>query len=352
MGIFFRYISLIYLKNFFIIFFALLAFYCGVDLLLNAKELPQSANIILLYAFFLALSAINYILPISLVLAFVLSWLGMIRYNELVSLYALGLSKNKVIFYPFLWALLFCFLYVGANFTPFAYANDYKSSILKNGTLAKPSGEAFLKFNDDFIYIKKLENGQNRVQELKIFSIKDGNLSDYTHAKEAEFNEDFWTLKEGNITILPQDFKLGGQGLVETNFTQKQTLRDFKPKIIENAASDSQHSIKDAWQSLFVLKNQGLNIEAFKISLYQLIFPPFFAPFLMLIMVRYFPTTARFFNLAFVGFVSFLVILGVWGGLFLLTRLAQNGVFSGEFGIVIPHLFIAALALWLFYKQK
>ncbi|EOI6285789.1 hypothetical protein ACMU6F_001754, partial [Campylobacter jejuni] len=53
MWIFFRFISGIYLKNFFIIFFSLLGFYCGIDLLLNFKDLPKAANLDLLYVMFL-----------------------------------------------------------------------------------------------------------------------------------------------------------------------------------------------------------------------------------------------------------------------------------------------------------
>ena len=97
MSIFFHFISFIYLKNFFILFFALVGFYCGIDLLLNFKDLPASANLILLYVLFVGFSAVTYILPISLIFALVLSFLTMIRNNEFVSLYALGLSKNRVI---------------------------------------------------------------------------------------------------------------------------------------------------------------------------------------------------------------------------------------------------------------
>ncbi|EAB5226426.1 hypothetical protein D6H00_08635, partial [Campylobacter jejuni] len=91
MWIFFRFISGIYLKNFFIIFFSLLGFYCGIDLLLNFKDLPKAANLDLLYVMFLSFSAVPYVLPISLIFALVVSLISMIRANEFVSLYALGL---------------------------------------------------------------------------------------------------------------------------------------------------------------------------------------------------------------------------------------------------------------------
>ena len=100
-SVFFRFISAIYLKSFFIIFFALVGFFVGVDLLINFKDLPNSANLILLYVLFLACMAVSYVLPLSLVFALVLCLANMVRSNELVSFYALGLSKKQVIAYPF-----------------------------------------------------------------------------------------------------------------------------------------------------------------------------------------------------------------------------------------------------------
>ncbi|CAG9468396.1 LptF/LptG family permease [Campylobacter upsaliensis] len=349
MSIFFHFISSIYLKNFFILFFALVGFYCGIDLLLNFKDLPASANLILLYVLFVGFSAVTYILPISLIFALVLSFLTMIRNNEFVSLYALGLSKNRVIIYPFLWALLFCFIYVGLNFTSFAYANEYKRSILKNGVLNKKSSDIFLKFNEEFVYVKSLDEGL--AKELKIFSLKDGNLSYLIQAKRALFNENSWLLEEGNITYIPKEFALGENGYKSENFANLETLEGFKPKLAKSVASGKEYSIYDAYQSLILFDSQGLNTRNVKITLYKLIFAPFFAPFLMLIMYYYFPVIARFFNLAFVAFVAFVVTLVVWGGLFVFLRLSENGVISGEFGIILPNLLLAFFALLISYKK-
>ncbi|KAA6231134.1 LptF/LptG family permease [Campylobacter sp. LR264d] len=351
MWIFFRFISSIYLKNFFILFFALLGFYCGIDLLLNFKDLPNSANLGLLYTLFLAFSAITYVLPISLIFALVLSLLNMIRNNEFVSLYALGLSKNLVIIFPFIWAIIFCFIYIISNFTPFAYANDYKRNILKNGTLSKQSTDLFLKFDDSFIYISSL-NEQNTLNEVKIFNIKDLNLSSFIVAKKAVFKDETWTLKETNATSLPDTFLLGENGFVKENFESISGLAGFKPKIIENVANNRDSSIKDSLESLILFKEQGININAIKISLYKQIFTPFFAPFLMLIMYYFFPIISRFFNLAFVAFVAFIVTFAVWGTLFIAMRLSENGVIASELAIVLPILCLGFFAFFIFYKHR
>ncbi|EKM1508654.1 LptF/LptG family permease [Campylobacter coli] len=352
MWIFFRFISGIYLKNFFIIFFSLLGFYCGIDLLLNFKDLPKAANLDLLYVMFLSFSAVPYVLPISLIFALVVSLISMIRANEFVSLYALGLSRNYVILFPFLWALFFCCIYIGLNFTSFAYANDYKRNILKNGTIMNQSGEVFLKFNNNFVYISKINNGQNSAQNIKIFNINDLNLSSFVSAKNAHFEGESWILRDGNITLLPKNYELANDGLKIQDFSELKSLEGFKPKIIEGVASDSDYSILDILESLELFKTQNISIESLKISLYKLVFMPFFAPFLMLIMYYFFPVIARFFNLAFVAFVAFVVTLLTWGMLFLLSRLSENGVILSELGIVMPIVLLIFLGGFMFYKHR
>ena len=62
-----RYIIKNYLKNFFVIFLGLDFFYIGVDLLSNYNNIPESANLQILYVIFQAMNAVNYVLPLSVV---------------------------------------------------------------------------------------------------------------------------------------------------------------------------------------------------------------------------------------------------------------------------------------------
>ncbi|TEY04641.1 LptF/LptG family permease [Campylobacter sp. US33a] len=352
MSVFFRFISAIYLKSFFIIFFSLVLFFVGVDLLLNFKNLPDSANLDILYVIFLSFSAMSYILPVSLVFALIMSLISMIRSNELVSLYALGLSKNHVILYPFLWALFFCLVYVGLNSTPFAYAENYKGNILNNAVLANQSDNIFLKYNEQFIYISKLDPLQNKVMEMKIFDIKDLKLTQVSEISSAFFDRDHWVFDNVKEIYLPQDFNLSKEGLKLAEYDKTQALYGFKPRIIEGAASVNSNSIIDAIEGIRIFSQQGINTNALKTELYILIFAPFFAPFLMLIMYYFFPAIGRFFNLAFIGFVFLIVTLVVWGVLFLFLRLSENGVLIPELGIIFPVLCLSLAALFLFFKHR
>ena len=163
MKLYARYVGWVYIKSFLIVFLALELFYVGIDLLTNLKDLPPSANLQLLYVGLTSLSAISYVLPLSLIFALIILHVNMVRSNELISFYALGISKNKLILPPFLIALFVTIFYVGLNFTPFAYAHDYqKKHLLKNTAFSKSTNDSFLKFEGKFIYIKELNSAKQR----------------------------------------------------------------------------------------------------------------------------------------------------------------------------------------------
>ncbi|EAI8624231.1 MULTISPECIES: LptF/LptG family permease [unclassified Campylobacter] len=353
MSIFFRYISSLYLKSFFILFFSLTFFFVAIDFLLNFNRLPKSANLELLYIFFLTCSAASYILPLAIVLALVLCIFNMIRSNEFVSLYALGLSKNQVIFYPFLWAMFFCCVYVGLNFSAFAYADEYKSNILKRGVVDREGGEVLIKYNDKFIYIQKTSS--QTLYNVKIFDVKNLDIQSTIHAKTAKFDGDSWNLNDAKATNVPQNLIVSKEGLSVEEFKNIKGLEDFSPKILERISlveSNPSYSILDALESMAIFAKQNISTNTLRTSLYSLVLTPFFAPFLMLIVYYYFPLTARFFNLALLAFVFFVCILLVWGLLFLLTRLSENEILLPELGIMLPVFILISIGSFYYFKHK
>ena len=350
-SVFFRFISAVYLKAFFVIFFALAGFFVVVDLLVNYKDLPNSANLILLYVLFVACVATSYVLPFSLAFALVISLGLFVRSNELVSFYALGLSKKQVIAYPFFWALFFSVLFVGLHFTPFAYAEDYQYKILRNSSLSAQSEDIFLKYDDKFIYIPSLKSLDDRVENMKIFKLDGLNLRQLSDIKSAVFKDNAWLLESGTQTSPPANLELFGQGLSVQKLENVEALKGFKPRIIESVANQSRYSVLDALLSLFAFSKQNVNTTLIRTELYALVFTPFFAPFLMLIIYFFYPNIGRFYNIAFVNIAFILCTLGLWGSLYLLTNFTRNGLFSPELGIIAP-IFVLILSSLLIYRKK
>lgn len=353
MNLYARYVGWLYFKYFVILFVALTLFYVGIDILTNLKSMPASANLKLLYFGLTSLTAVNYVLPLSLIFALIASEFSMIRSNELVSFYALGIDKNRLIKPPFYIALAITFIYVGLNFTPFAYAYEYGRNIVKLSNLSRTSSDIFLKFEGKFVYMDSLNPISGEAKDVRIFDINGSNLRSATFGLSARFVDDLWLVKQAKIVNLPQNIKLGEKGLDIKRLGELKTLENFKPKTIENAAAESSAiTIPDAVDYIQAFKNEGIGLNSVKTTLYNLAFSPFFAPFMVLIIYYFLPVTGRFFNLALKSFIFTIASLCVWGALFVMMRFARNGVISPEIGVLLPVILLGTYAFYLHFKAR
>ena len=353
MNLYARYVGWLYFKYFVIIFVALTLFYVGIDILTNLKDMPASANLKLLYFGLTSLTAVNYVLPLALIFALITSKFSMIRSNELVSFYALGIDKNRLIKPPFYIALAITFVYVGLNFTPFAYAYEYGRNIVKLSNLSRTSSDIFLKFEGKFVYMDSLNPISGEAKDVRIFDINGSNLRSATFGESGRFIDDAWLLKNAKIVNLPQNIKLGEKGLDIKTPSELKTLENFKPKTIESASAESSAiTIPDAVDYILAFKDEGIGLNSTKTTLYNLAFAPFFAPFMVLIIYYFLPVTGRFFNLALKSFIFTIASLCVWGALFVMMRFARNSVVSPEIGVLLPIILLGAYAFYLRFGSR
>ena len=344
MNLYARYVGWLYFKYFAILFIALTLFYVGIDILTNLKDMPASANLKLLYFGLTSLTAVNYVLPLALIFALITSKFSMIRSNELVSFYALGIDKNRLIKPPF---------YIALAITPFAYSYEYARNIVKLSHLSRTSSDIFLKFEGKFIYIDSLSPISGEAKDVRIFDINGSNLRSATFGESAKFTDDAWLLKNAKIVNLPQNIKLGEKGLDIKTPSELKTLENFKPKTIESASAESSAiTISDAVDYILAFKDEGIGLNSTKTTLYNLAFAPFFAPFMVLIIYYFLPVTGRFFNLALKSFIFTIASLCVWGALFVMMRFARNGVVSPEIGVLLPIILLGAYAFYLHFKSR
>ncbi len=353
MNLYARYVGWLYFKYFVIIFVALTLFYVGIDILTNLKDMPASANLKLLYFGLTSLTAVNYVLPLALIFALITSKFSMIRSNELVSFYALGIDKNRLIKPPFYIALAITLIYVGLNFTPFAYAYEYGRNIVKLSNLSRTSSDIFLKFEGKFVYMDSLNPISGEAKDVRIFDINGSNLRSATFGESGRFVDDAWLLENAKIVNLPQNIKLGEKGLDIKTPSELKTLENFKPKTIESASAESSAiTIPDAVDYILAFKDEGVGLNSTKTTLYNLAFAPFFAPFMVLIIYYFLPVTGRFFNLALKSFIFTIASLCVWGALFVMMRFARNGVVSPEVGVLLPIILLGAYAFYLRFGSR
>ena len=348
-----RYVGFNYFKNFSVIFLALEFFYVGIDLVTNLKDLPDSANLQLLYVSFNALTAINYSLPLAIVFGMIVTKFTMIRSNELICMHATGLSKRQLVFPVFIIGMLLTILYVSLNMTSFAYAYEYRSNLLKYGRIASISSDLFLKYEGKYVYFKSLDPIKKEARDIKIFRTNETELTDVVEAKRGIFVNDAWRLYDVKIVKKPQVKHLIDSGLKISEHDTLVALKGFRPKIIDNVyQGDKAFSIIDAIDAIRFFSTQGVNISSIKSNLYLLAVFPFFAPLMVVILYFYLPFYARFFNLALLSFGFVFVTLSVWGLLFILSRFSISSVILPEIGIVLPIIIMLIFAIFQYSKNR
>ncbi|MEA3353227.1 MAG: LptF/LptG family permease [Campylobacterota bacterium] len=352
MNILTKYLIKKYLIYFFIILLSLEIFFIGIDFLQNVKKLPDSANLQLLYIFYNGFFTFTITLPLSLVFAWIVTLTLLIKNNELVSFYSLGISKKAILTPIVLLSLLFTLILISLQATPMAYSYEEKKKILDNRYFVSEQSNIFLKYNEYFVYFKKLYPLEKKAEGVRIFKTKNNDIVETVIGEKAYYQNNKWYVVNTKITKKPSKIDWSDSKLDISYEKFLYTLEDFEPKIINNVyKAKVQFSIIDAIYTILLLDDQGLNTNKIKAILYSLLFMPLFVIPLIVLVYLFTNESSRFFNTATFVTISVFGTLLVWGALFLLQKLAFGDVLVAELAILLP-LCILFVVTYYIYNAK
>lgn len=352
MSILTKYILKKYLINFLVVLISLQLFFVGMDFFQNSKDLPNSANLQLLYLMYNSFFTLTLTLPLSLVFAWIVTLVIFVRNNELVAFSSLG-AKRFNIYSPIICissALLVVLILI--QMTPLAYSYEQKSKILEGNYFTNTKSDIFLKYNDNFIYFKKLLPLQKQAEDIHIYNIKDGDIIETIIAKKAYFQNDKWYVVDAKIVKKPKELNFNTSKLEVRYEKFLNTLEGFKPKILDSVYEEkSTFSILDAVSALILLSKQEVNTDKIRAAIYYDIVVPFFVlPLIMLIFI-YTSYNRRFFNIGTFTSFSIFGTLVVWGIFFMLHKFSNSGVMKPEVSIIVPMIFWY-LITFVIYRKK
>lgn len=316
---------------------ALVMFMVGFDYLQNINDLPKSANLLLIYLVYRIFFAIDMLLPLALVFAMITTKIYLIRSNALVSFFSLGYSRTDVL-KPFIFvSTSIIFLFIAAHETNFARADEFANNIRKTEQYLNPTRNLFFTYEDKYIYFSKLSPLQKKATDVRVFTVKNGALSEVITSKEAVYVGGDWHLKNAHIIEKPSAVGLKNSGIKISDKEDLAMLHEFKPKILDQVYEGKVNfTISDALDALYLLQNQNINTSQIKSALYKIFVYPFFVPALITIIFFFVPPSSRFLNVSFFSFVAILSTLVVWGVLFMMIEYANNKTVSSEIGIILP----------------
>jgi lipopolysaccharide export system permease protein len=295
--------------------------------------------------------ALGLLYPLAIVFAVIMTKLTLVKNNTMGALHAFGYNKKRL-FSPILAVasvtyLIFTFL----NTTEFSYAKDKAAILLENELNAYDVNDLFFKYNDTFVYIKKLDPVEKKIEDITIFKVEGYQVRYTIQAPIAIFDGNEWEAQNATLkTHLYKKAKLQKYS-VEHRLNIK-TLQGYKPKIIESLYEGKALNIIDAFNTWKLLQRQNLNSDKIRAVLYNKIIVPLFAIALLLILFFKLPFHARMINIGYVIALSLGVTFVVWGILFGLNQIGSNGVLIPEFTAILPIVLLWAYACYVYFKDE
>ena len=353
MSILTKYILKKYLLHFIIVLISLQLFFVGMDFLQNSKDLPNSANLQLLYLMYNSFFTLTLTLPLSLVFGWILTLVIFVRNNELVAFSSLGAKKFNI-YSPVIYiSLILLVVQIIIQMTPMAYSYEQKKKIIDGNYFSNTKSDIFLKYDDNFIYFKKLFPLKKQAEDIHIYKVKDEDIVETIIAKKAYFQNDKWYVVDAKIVKKPKELNFETSKLEIRYEKFLNTLDGFKPKILDNVyETKSNFSIIDAVSALSLLSKQNVNTDKIRAAIYYETIIPFFILPLIMIIFAYTSYNRRFFNIG--SFTSFSIFgtLVIWGVFFMLHKFSNSGVITPEFSLLIPMIVWFALAYFIYRKKN
>jgi len=347
-----KYLLTKYLKSFFVILISLELFFNGIDIMQHISSLPKSANLQLLYVLYNAFFTLTIALPLSIVFAWIVTLSSLIKENILVSFYSLGISPWNILRPIITVTFILTSILITLQTTPLAYSYENKMKILSNRYFINEQRDIFLKYNEYFVYFKRLYPYEKKAYNIHIFKIKNKNLLQITKAAKAMFLNNEWIVSDAIVYSKPAVISWDTTKINIINIKEFKTLKQFEPSIINNVyKGDAQYSVKDAIKAILVLTDQDFNTNKIKSILYSQVVLPFFVLPLIILIFLFVTPSNRFFNSALFLSISIFLTLMIWGILFLLQKLSLGDVILAEVGILLPIAILYAITFWV-YRLK
>ena len=349
--LYFRYLAKHYFINFLALLLGLSLAFAMIDYFQHSQQLQFSSNYLILYLFLMWQEALAQLYPIAIVFAGIMTLVTLIKSSNMVVLYSFGYTKRQLFLPFFTVAIMIYLLFVGLHTTEFSYAKDKAQAMLEDGIHAYDLSDLFFIYEGDFVYAKTLDPIKKEMTNMTLFRLSGNDLLYTIHAQKAKFDGEAWKAKDITIKKLVYDQKGLKRYTVEKR-GELTTLAGYKPKMIESIYEGKALNIVDANHAWRLLRKQNLNTKKLRSSLNNKVIFPLFSIGLLLVLFFKIPFHARYMNLPIVLSASLGVTFLIWGLLFALNQMGNNGVLSPEFAIPLPISIIVLYALYVYFREK
>ncbi|MFZ4404437.1 MAG: LPS export ABC transporter permease LptG [Pseudobdellovibrionaceae bacterium] len=316
-----------------------------------------SGEVVASYYFYFLPEVLHKMLPVACVLGVVLTLSNLNRNNELVALYASGMSLFRISFPLLVSTVLICLFSLILSDKILPQATKQKNYIFY--TLLEKTPGKFSTVKTDRIWyrsknaifnIKTLNVQGTKAQGLTLYFLsEDWDLLQMLTAKEVELNGSQWLLKNGSITLLNADssFPLSSQ------FKSKKIVMSEDSKDLQSSGQTSEMlSQKELAQFISKNKVAGLDTLRYEVDYHSKFGFAFAGLVMALLGIPFSVTRARTGgSMANIG-ICLALVFAYWilysSGL----TLGQHGHLPPVLAAWAPNFIMGGLAVWILIKSK
>ncbi len=323
-----------------------------IDYLKHADEVGISGNQMILYLFYTWEFRLSQFYPLAIVFASVITYMSLVRRHVWVSFYAFGYTKKQLFLPFFLPAFTLYLLLIFLQTSTFSYARERAWNILHRAESARIMDNLFFKYDDSFVYVKRLDPIQKILEGVTVFTLKKKHVKSAITFKSAKFDGTYWVTD--HATLIEKDYTDQGKlvGFHKKEMGQYRLLKGYKPKVIALIYEGDSLSLGDAVNAYRVLKSQGLDAAKIKTSFYAKVILPLFSLSVVVILFFAAPYFSRYMNRELIWILSLGGTLMLWGLLYALYSLGVSGTISADLAVPFPVILLMLYASRLFLKEE
>ncbi len=345
MKLYYLYISKHFLKNFIVILLGITIMFVLINYLTYGSRISGAFNQKISYIFYSWEHSLSVLYPLALVFGVIATKIQLVKNNTMGALYSFGYT-NKRLFLPILAiAMTVYMIFFFLQTTSFAYAKDDADAFVGAGTKVSAAQKLFLKYNDTYVYIDKLDPVAKKIYGLSLFEIKDNKIKYTMKSPVGVYNGNSWTLKNAVMKTNYYDGDLLQRYGIK-NYTNFDTLNGYKPAVIDTVGDDGgSMRLVDAYETYKLLVSQNIDTTKIRASVYNKVISPMFIFGLIVLIFFKIPYLARYENMTRVASIAISVSLLIWASFIGINFLGSNGVILPELASFVP---IAALSFFGF----
>ncbi|KIM04318.1 MAG: hypothetical protein KN64_08315 [Sulfurovum sp. AS07-7] len=352
MKLYYLYISKHFLKNFIVILLSITIMFVLINYLTYGSRISGAFNQKISYIFYSWEYSLSILYPLALVFGVIATKIQLVKNNTMSALYSFGYTNKRLLLPILAIAMTVYLIFFFLQTTAFAYAKDDADAFVGAGTKISAAQKLFLKYNDTYVYIDKVDPTAKKIYGLSLFEIKDNKIRYTMKSPVGIYNGSGWTLKDA---VMKTNYYEGDmlEKYSVKNFSNFNTLSGYKPAIIDTV-SDAGGSMKlmDAYETYKLLSDQGIDTTKIRASVYNKVISPMFIFGLIVLIFFKIPYLARYENITRIASIAIAISLLIWASFIGINFLSSNGVILPELASFAPILVLSVLGLKSYFAKE